>query len=342
MRKLPDSTKIVHMNLPGVHDTQTWNYTLTTQNSLKHVTDLSGVTVLPPEIYRCQQQPIISMLNAGIRVFDLRVAWDPTNSTLVFWHGQALQSETATMGDVLFGFYAWLDENPSEALLVSFNYEGGTTRWARDDAGFQMAVYEVLTTPVAKKYFVQAKNEFGTLGQARGKITLMRRFALDKLPSEYSDSLHGIYFPSNQWSDNGKDIALTYNSALNLTAYIEDFYEPGTPYGRGAAYNIERKYNATTEHLLKAIGTGSGSGSKTGYEDSLFWSFASSENDADVPIETPMIMALGNGTETPEGGVNQRLVGFFEGLRGSGKRVGVVMFDFFDVPGELVPAFLAI
>ena len=45
----------------------------------------------------------LSVLNAGIRVFDLRYALDVTNSTLVFWHGDGLQSETATVNDVLFG-----------------------------------------------------------------------------------------------------------------------------------------------------------------------------------------------------------------------------------------------
>ncbi|KUJ08950.1 PLC-like phosphodiesterase [Mollisia scopiformis] len=331
MKSYPDSTKIVHMNLPGVHDVQTWNYSLATQEALDHVTNLDGVTVYPPEIYRCQEQPIISMLNAGIRVFDLRVAFDPTNSTLVFWHSQALQSETATMGDVLFGFYKWLDDHPSEALLLSFNYEGSTTAYAQDDAAVQLAIYNTLTTPVAKKYFLQAQNVFGTLGEARGKITLLRRFDLSALPSSYSDSIQGIYFSADQWIDNDPDITLIYNAAQNLTAYIEDFYEPGQPYGQGAAYNIERKYNATTTHIIKAT---------TQYPDSLFWTFASSENDSDNPIETPEIMALGNGTDTPLGGVNQRLIPFFK--EQEGKRVGIVMFDFFDQPGDLVQSFLDI
>ncbi|KAF8861475.1 PLC-like phosphodiesterase [Acephala macrosclerotiorum] len=331
MKKYPDSTKIVHMNLPGVHDTQTWNYSLATQQALDHVTNLDGVTVEPPEVYRCQQQPIISMLNAGIRVFDLRVAFDPTNSTLVFWHSQALQSETATMDDVLFGFYKWLDDHPSEALLVSVNYEGSTTAYAQNNAAVQMALYDTLTTPAAKKYFVQTQNEFGTLGEARGKITLLRRFSLSELPASYSDSIQGVYFSADSWFDNNPDITLVYNSAKNLSAYIEDFYEPGEPYGKGAAYNIERKYNATTAHITKAT---------TQYPDSLFWTFASSENDSDSPIETPEIMALGNGTDTPLGGVNQRLIPFLEEQKG--KRVGIVMFDFFDQPGDLVQTFLDI
>jgi 1-phosphatidylinositol phosphodiesterase len=75
------------------------------------------------------------------------------------------------------------------------------------------------------------------------------------------------------------------------------------------------------------------------YPDSLFWSFASSNHDVDSPPETPRIMALGNGAElTPKGGVNQQLVPFLKGMKG--KRVGIVMFDFFDTPGDLVQALL--
>lgn len=320
------------MNLPGVHDTQTWNYSLATQEALDHVTDVGGEIPFPPEIYRCQEQPIIAMLNAGIRVFDLRVAFDVTNSTLVFWHSQALQSETATMDDVLFGFYEWLDDHPSEALLLSFNYESSTTSYAQNNADVQLAIYNTLTSPAAQKYILQTQNEFGTLRDARGKITLLRRFSLSELPSSYAATIPGIYFSADQWTDNSPDIALIYNTAKNLTAYIEDFYEPGQPYGQGAAYNIARKYNATTSHILKAT--------QEEYKDSLFWSFASSENDSDNPVETPEIMALGNGTSTPLGGVNQQLMPFFKGLKG--KRVGIVMFDFFGTPGDLVPTFLDI
>ena len=114
---------------------------------------------------------------------------------------------------------------------------------------------------------------------------------------------------------------------------MEDFYNILSPNGSSAALNIQWKYNATTAHLLKAT--------QPQYADSFFWSFASSEYDSDVPVSTPEIMALGNGTAyTPLGGVNNRLVPFLQGLKG--KRVGLVMFDFFDQPIDLIPTFLSL
>jgi 1-phosphatidylinositol phosphodiesterase len=76
MSKYPDSTQLVHMNIPGAHDPQTWNYSQATQDSLNHVTNLDGNPPLLPEFYRCQEKSFIDMLNSGIRVFDIRYAFD--------------------------------------------------------------------------------------------------------------------------------------------------------------------------------------------------------------------------------------------------------------------------
>jgi 1-phosphatidylinositol phosphodiesterase len=320
------------MNIPGTHDSSTWNYSQAVQDALLPITDLNGVTEFPPKFFRCQQRSFIDMLDAGIRVFDLRYAFDATNTSLVFYHSQALLSESATLDDVLFGFYAWLSDHASEAVFLSLMYEGSTKEYASNDAAAQMAIFESLTSPAAQHYILQTKDRLGTLGEARGKITLLRRFDLNLLPASYAQALPGLHFSPANWTDNDPDITLVYNSAENLTAYIEDFYEMDSPFGSSAALNIQWKYNATTAHLLKAT--------EPQYRDSLFWSFASSEYDLNFPPDTPRIQALGNGTKlTPLGGVNQRLVQFFRGL-GKGKRVGIVMFDFYDQPGDLVQTLL--
>ena len=251
----------------------------------------------------------------------------------MFWHSQALLSETATVEDTLYGFYTWLDAHPTETLMLSFQYEGSTTLYGNNDAAVQLQLYSLLTSPAAKKYFLQTANSFGTLGEARGKITLLKRFDMDQLPASYSD-LPGVHFSPANWTDDDPDITLIYDTATNATAYIEDFYETDSAIGTSAAYNIGLKYNATTAHLIKAASNASV------YRDSLFWSFASSEYDTNVPIDTPKIMAVGNGTYTPLGGVNQQLVPFFKKMKG--KRLGIVMFDFFDTPGNLVESFLKI
>ncbi|KAJ5420543.1 hypothetical protein N7465_003062 [Penicillium sp. CMV-2018d] len=330
MKRYPDETLLVHMNIPGTHDSATWNYTQATQDAMRGLTDLNQVVVPEPEALRCQDSPFIDMLDMGIRAFDLRYAFDPTNSTLIFYHSQALLSQTATVDNVLFGFYQWLDDHPSETIFLSFQYQGSTGLYASNNAAVQLQLYNILTSPVARHYFMQTKDELGTLGDSRGKITLMRRFDLDKLPDSYTAALPGLHFSPSLWTDNGPDITLEYNTAKGLSAYIEDYYQPLTPTGSNAIENIRWKYNATVEHIRKATSQ---------HPDSLFWTWASSNNIENNPPDWPRIMALGNGTDyTPAGGVNQRLVPFLE--RQKGKRVGIVMFDFFDQPSDLIDTFL--
>ena len=70
-------------------------------------------------------------LEAGIRFFDLRYAAledggkkGEEGMKLVFWHKMALLSEVATVEDVLFGFYAWLEtRGKGETVMVSLQYE---------------------------------------------------------------------------------------------------------------------------------------------------------------------------------------------------------------------------
>ncbi|KAF4767350.1 hypothetical protein HAV15_009495 [Penicillium sp. str.  len=316
MKSYSDETLLVHMNIPGTHDSATWNYTQATQDAMRGLTDLN----------QCQDSPFIDMLDMGIRAFDLRYAFDPTNSTLIFYHSQALLSQTATVDDVLFGFYQWLDDHPSETIFLSFQYQGSTALYASNNA----ASSTISSPPPSRAIISRKQNELGTLGDSRGKITLMRRFDLDKLPDSYTAALPGLHFSPSLWTDNGPDITLEYNTAKDLSAYIEDYYQPLTPTGSSAIENIRWKYNATVEHIRKATSQ---------HPDSLFWTWASSNNIENNPPDWPRIMALGNGTGyTPAGGVNQQLVPFLE--RQKGKRVGIVMFDFFEQPSDLIDTFL--
>ena len=326
MKSVADETPIVQLNLPGTHDSATWNYSQSTQDALRAVTELNNQTLLPAVTYRCQELPFIDMLDSGIRVFDLRFGLDPTNSTLVFYHGAALQSETGSVENVLFAFYQWLMDHPTEAVFLSFQHERKEfTKSA------QQQTYDILTSNHAKQYILQTKNELGTLGEARGKITLLRRFDLSLLPDSCTDAMPGLHFSPTKWTDNSPNIELVYNPERQLTAYIEDYYEIGTADGTGPAVNIQWKYNATAAHLTKAINEHPGS---------LFWTFASSEHNQNHPPDFPRVMALGNGSATPEGGVNQRLLLFLQ--QNKGKRLGIVMLDFYDQPGDLVDAVLGL
>ncbi|QIW95827.1 hypothetical protein AMS68_001345 [Peltaster fructicola] len=328
MDAYPDETLIVHMNLPGTHDAATWNYSAETQERNRPITDLAHIIEYSSDWWRCQNRSYIDMLNDGIRVFDLRYAFDVTNTTLVFWHGPALQSQTASVDDAMYGYYKWLDDHPSEAIFLSFQYQSNTQPYGTNNAAVQLALYRILTSPAAKQYIKQ-DHTTGTLGDSRGKITLLRRFDLKNLPASYSAALPGLHFSPDDWTDNGANITLHYNDQ-NDTAYIEDYYSPQTARGSSSEENIRWKVNATEAHLNFAA--------SDAHPDELFWSFASSTNVLNG--QTPVIQALGDGSSTPLGGVNNQLIPFLQGFHG--KRLGIVMFDFYEVPAELLSLFLSL
>ncbi|KAF7304929.1 PLC-like phosphodiesterase [Mycena kentingensis (nom. inval.)] len=317
MRSFPDSTPLVSMNIPGSHDSATWNYTQTTQDSLIRYT---GPDVPKADIFQCQNLSIFDQLNAGIRVFDMRFAYNPGNDTLGFHHSVALLAPTATLEDVWFGFYTWLDAHPTEAVLLSLNYEGGTGT-PRDEK-LEQHIFNVMNSSLASRYWVQANGTLGTLGEARGKLTFLQRYNYNFLPA--SATRLGIHLSPEQWTDNSADIEIVYNAATNQRAFIEDYYEIGLPLGAGVAENVQWKYNATTAHIENATTT---------HLDQLWISFASSFHNTDSPPETPIVMALGNGTMP---GVNQKLLPFLQERKG--KRFGIIMFDFFNAVPGLVEA----
>ncbi|KAK3939898.1 PLC-like phosphodiesterase [Diplogelasinospora grovesii] len=330
MRRLPDSTLLTSINIPGTHESATWNFSRSTRDSLPTNTNPAN-NVFDAAYYRCQSRSIFDALNAGIRFFDLRYALDPTFTRLVFWHNAALMSGITTVEDVLFSFYAWLDAHPSETVILSFQYEGSTQPGASNDITVQTLLFQTLTSSAARRYISQTKDQLPTtLGEARGKIILFRRF-----DSVYDDHLPGLHLSPGQWPDNGKDFALVYNTPRNLTAYVEDYYEPDDLVNQNASTNIAAKLAAVQSHLGKATGGGG-----QGYEDGLFITFASAEHNVNDPPVTPETMAVGNTTLHAPQGVNQQLVPMLRGMKG--QRVGIIVLDFWEQPDDLVPVILSL
>lgn len=338
MAKVPDHTKLVHLNLPGTHDTATWNYSDARQKELVRYTG----EIPPAHFYRCQQKSIFQMLNDGIRVFDLRYAYNPGNDTIGFYHSLALLSPTTTLVDVLYGYYAWLEWHPTETILLSFNHEGGTG--TVEDERIQSMIFDIFSKPtnedslmnrLKRRFWVQKSGELGTLGESRGKAILLQRFSYRLLqPAPPLERLHGLDLGADRWTDNGDDIHLVYNAGTGATAFIEDRYQITLPASTTPSVDayISAKYNATTTHLERAASQDSQ------MDDQLFITFASAafiQDPTDGFYMFPKLYALGDDTVT---GMNARLLPFFQ--KRKGKRLGVIMLDYYDAVPGLVEAIL--
>ncbi|KAI1106262.1 PLC-like phosphodiesterase [Jackrogersella minutella] len=324
MASIPDDTPLAQLSIPGTHDAATWNYTQATQDALADATRCDGTTPAAPQTYRCQRRSIADALEAGVRFFDLRFATDPLGRRLVFWHGPALMSATSGVEDVMVALWDWLEEHDGEVALVSLQYEGGTREGAAFDGKAQGLLRDIFTSEAAARYVWQGRGYLPTLGEARGKVVLIRRFDLD------GQELPGVHLSPAKWPDNNPaGFALVYNESSSATAFIEDYYEPDNS---TVPDNIAAKTDAAAANLRKAA---------AGDKEALFITFTSAEHNTNTPPVYPQTMALGNGTDvTPNGGVNHQLVSVLEDFRGS--RLGIVVVDFFDEPAELVGLILGV
>lgn len=320
MGDVPDNTSLIDMNIPGTHDSATWNYTEATQRSMTNITGQ-----LPPAIaYQCQDRSLFQMLGDGIRFLDLRIGFLPGSQELGFFHASALQSPTATLPDVLLGFYRWLDDHPTETVLISMKVDNATFADPPSDGQpsspkLQSMVHELLTNELGSRYWLQKNGTLGTLGEARGKLVFLQRI-------QWDSPMLGIALPPSQFNDNDPAFALVYNERTGATVYIEDFYNI-LPNPSTFEDKVSWKLEITVENLIRA------SGPK--HSDQLFISFASGGALRNTPPVTPQMLAVGsNGTA----GVNSGLTEYLSQNRG--KRFGIVILDWYASSPELVKSII--
>lgn len=159
MSHVDDDKYLDELSIPGTHDSGTCSVDNDTEPQSSQV--------------KCQQDYIPTQLLEGIRYFDIRLGKgdDPGID-----HGDyyLLKKDAYFMhlSDVIGYFNTFLNENPTEALIMLVS------------RGNDEATNESVTTAFAK---VMADNpdlfytssRVPTLGEVRGKIVLLRRFRLD-------------------------------------------------------------------------------------------------------------------------------------------------------------------
>lgn len=166
MSKLPDDKKIILTNIPGSHDSTAYN-----------------MHYFGSVFAKCQDLDILEQLNIGVRRFDIRVANGQSNYIccglsqleadnfldLICCHGicncyydENNTKKVITYKKVLLTFKTFLEENPSETIILSTDSGRGdkfnNLRRANE-------IFENLMDGVSIDYY---KNL--TIGSARGKV----------------------------------------------------------------------------------------------------------------------------------------------------------------------------
>ncbi|SHO58136.1 phosphatidylinositol-specific phospholipase C [Vibrio quintilis] len=187
MNNVDDSVSLTNMTIPGTHD--------------------SGATHEPISgIAKTQNLSIADQLNIGVRYLDIRLRH--YGDALVVHHGSVYQH--LNFDDVLQAVTDFLSLHPSETVLMEVSQEYKPENNSR----------------TFEQTFVQYKNEsqynnfwwghsyLPKLGEARGKIVLLRRF-----PGSFWNA-GGI--DVTQWSDNAE---FTINDSRNTPIHVQDYYK---------------------------------------------------------------------------------------------------------------------
>ncbi|KAH8598820.1 phosphatidylinositol phospholipase-like protein C [Bisporella sp. PMI_857] len=220
MSKLRSETPLSALSIPGTHNSPTCYKAL-------------------PSV-RCQAVSVKRQLENGVRFLDIRVQpqnpSDASKEELILVHSAFPISLTGNkyLRDLIKVIFAFLDNNPTETVIISLKREG--VGKSTDQQLSKILHDHYATDP--NRWFTE--NRVPTLGEARSKIVIIRRFAIDdSLKGENNGT--GWCIDAESWPDNCED-GLCSSGEIR----VQDFYEVGEH------ENIEKKIGYATGHLDRA------------------------------------------------------------------------------------------
>jgi 1-phosphatidylinositol phosphodiesterase len=220
MSKLKSETPLSALSIPGTH------------NSPTHHPALPSV--------RCQAVSVKHQLNHGMRFLDIRVQPeqpdDPSKDGLILVHSAFPISLTGNkyLRGVIDQVIAFLDTNPSETVIISLKREG---LGKATDQHLSKILHDHYANDPSYWF---TENRIPTLGEARKKVVIIRRFALhESLKGENSGA--GWCIDAESWPDNCAD-----GMCSSGEVRVQDFYEVSE------SEQIEKKIGLSRDHLMKA------------------------------------------------------------------------------------------
>ncbi|KAJ0420125.1 PLC-like phosphodiesterase [Aspergillus carlsbadensis] len=223
MRELKDDTLLSSLSIPGTHNSPTCH-------------------VAPPSV-RCQAVSPREQLKNGVRFFDIRVQpkfpEDASKDELVLVHSTFPISLTGDkyLRDLMREVNDFLEHNPSETLAISLKREGPGKH---TDEQLSRILRDHYCRPGSRWY---TDPKIPTLGEARGKVVLVRRFnMLEELKEVHGGRGWGI--DATGWADNCANATCPSGQIV-----IQDFYEVLE------TENIDKKIQYVREHCKRASET---------------------------------------------------------------------------------------
>ena len=201
MAALPDDRPLNEIAVPGTHDSATQYCQLA-------------------YFSKCQYKNIAAQLTAGFRYLDIRLAVE--NDSLVLRHGftycmtgPLLWSGRLYLDTVLEECFAFLKDNPTETVLFCVKQEYGDESIAE----FQKLLAQYISRNEAGWLLT---DRIPTLGEARGKIVLLRRYE-DEAGMGKKAGISFIWDHQGGRSDISLHTAARDNGTFTL--WVQDRYE---------------------------------------------------------------------------------------------------------------------
>lgn len=200
MATVPSNLFFAFLSTPGAHDAAT-----------------SGVSSISAGAAKAQSTDIADLLANGVRALDLRAQYKSggtgklTYDNLEIYHG--VQATGVKFKDAIQAISTFLDNNPTETVVINFNKEngGGTD----DSAAMWAALDETFgTNHFGAKVFTGFPQNLKFNNGLRGKMIILNRTGTTK---SWSTKL--------QWNDKGHVADYTISFGTSQQACVEDNYE---------------------------------------------------------------------------------------------------------------------
>lgn len=205
MKNLDDNKKLLEYNLVGTHDCVTQYVQL-------------------PYFARCQNMNIYEQLSIGVRALDIRVASRGKRLVMVHAFTKAFNTPNRLgrqmdFADVLSHCYKFLDENPSETIVMQFKNDSGK----ENEKCFDNLFYTYIKGNESRWFL---ENRVPALGEARGRIVLIRRCKMERR-YEFTDKNTGIDFSRWQEQDTAVPDPLPLETSGEFKAdfIVQDRYK---------------------------------------------------------------------------------------------------------------------
>lgn len=298
MSLLDDDIPLSGLTIPGTHDSAAYTYSW--------------------PFVSTQKMDIFAQLNAGIRYFDFRCGLRRNAVEMV--HGPTFLG--LTLEGILHVMYLWLQNHPTEALVVQIKQD----RKPEDsEVHFSYAVFDLIIRDSERW---RTSNTLSSLGEARGRIQLFRRFVG---PPSGTNLAFGI--DVTEWMDNPTS-PFTICTAHGVQLTIQDHYS--FPQGTSLPALIGRKGGNVRELFQRASDD----------RDPTHWymNFTSAYELNILYQINPHQVAVGSywGFHWEEG-MNARIRAFLRETGKHEKRFGIVAMDFPEQGAEdLIPALISL